>query len=221
MAAKKKSDQKSTVDSDSRTRLIDAALRIILQHGIDAVRIDDILTEVGVTKGSLYWHFEDRNALIRAALAEHIQRLNEVTIAGVSDAITGFDDKDSYLSRVAPYIADPFNADQVQERWNRLALFVETRNHPDLVEMMRDVQARNLDVFVELMTEAQKSGVLRPELDPRAVAVALNAMYLGSNVIDVLGEYAPTPEAWWNLISFFVGALFPAGESGADAVGEG
>jgi AcrR family transcriptional regulator len=172
MGAKKKTPASSApkVTAGSRTQLIDVTLRIILEHGIDAVRIDDILTEVGVTKGSLYWHFEDRNALIKAALAEHIQRLNEATIAGVSDAITGFDDKDSYFSRVAPYIADPFNADQVQERWNRLALFVETRNHPDLVEMMRDVQARNLDVFVELMTEAQKSGVLRPELDPRPTA---------------------------------------------------
>jgi len=221
MAAKKRSVQKSTVDADSRARLIDATLRVILKLGVDAVRIDDILAEVGVTKGSLYWHFEDRNALIKAALAEHIQRLNEATIAGVSDAITEFDDKDSYLRHVAKYIADPFNPDQVRERWNRLALFVETRNHQELVLMIRDVQARNLDVFVELMSEAQKSGVLRRELDPRAVAVALNAMYLGSNIIDVLGEHAPTPEAWWNLISYFIGALFPTDGSASSPDSDG
>lgn len=213
MTAKKKPTQKSTVDADSRARLVDAALRVILEHGVDAVRIDDIVAEVGVTKGSLYWHFEDRNALIKAALAEQIQRLNAETIAGVFDAITLSDRKDDYLARVAPYIADPFNADQVRERWNRLAILVETRNHPELSEMMRDVQARNLDVFVELMSQAQKNGVLRQDLDPRAVAVALNAMYLGSNIIDVLGEHAPTPEAWWNLISFFIGALFPTDHS--------
>jgi AcrR family transcriptional regulator len=209
MTAKKKPTQKSTVDADSRARLIDAALNIIIHQGVDAVRIDDIVAEVGVTKGSLYWHFEDRDALIKAALAEHIQRLNADTVAGVSDAIDQSDQKDAYLARVAPYIADPYNADQVRERWARLAILIETRNHPELVEMMRDVQARNLDVFVELMTQAQKSGVLRQDLDPRAVAVALNAMYLGSNIIDVLGDNAPTPEAWWSLISFFIGALFP------------
>ena len=209
MTAKKKPTQKSTVDADSRARLIDAALNVIIHQGVDAVRIDDIVAEVGVTKGSLYWHFEDRDALIKAALAEHIQRLNADTVAGVSDAIDQSDQKDAYLARVAPYIADPYNADQVRERWARLAILIETRNHPELVEMMRDVQARNLDVFVELMTQAQKSGVLRQDLDPRAVAVALNAMYLGSNIIDVLGDNAPTPEAWWSLISFFIGALFP------------
>jgi AcrR family transcriptional regulator len=209
MTTKKKPAQKSTVDADSRARLIDAALNVIIHQGVDAVRIDDIVAEVGVTKGSLYWHFEDRDALIKAALAEHIQRLNADTVAGVSDAIDQSNQKDAYLARVAPYIADPYNADQVRERWARLAILVETRNHPDLVEMMRDVQARNLDVFVELMTQAQRSGVLRQDLDPRAVAVALNAMYLGSNIIDVLGDNAPTPEAWWSLISFFIGALFP------------
>lgn len=209
MTAKKKPTQKSTVDADSRARLIDAALRTILQHGVDSVRIDDIVAEVGVTKGSLYWHFEDRNALIKAALAEHIQRLNANIISGVSSAIDESNRKDAYIARIAPFIADPFNAEQVRERWGRLAILVETRNHPELTEMMRDVQARNLDVFVELMTQAQQSGILRQDLDPRAVAVALNAMYLGSNIIDVLGDDAPTPDAWWGLISFFIGALFP------------
>ena len=86
---------------------------------------------------------------------------------------------------------------------------VETRNHPELIDMMRDVQGRNLDVFVELMTQAQANGILRQDLDPRAVAAALNAMYLGSNIIDLVGDSAPTPEAWWSLMSFFIGALFP------------
>ena len=209
MTAKKKPQQKSTVDADSRARLIDAALRTILEHGVDAVRIDDIVAEVGVTKGSLYWHFDDRNALIKAALAEHIQRLNADTVAGIANALDEADQKDDYLSRIAPFLADPFNAEQVEHRWRRLAMMVETRNHPELIDMMRDVQGRNLDVFVELMTQAQANGILRQDLDPRAVAAALNAMYLGSNIIDLVGDSAPTPEAWWSLMSFFIGALFP------------
>lgn len=212
MAAKKKNPRKSAapkISADSRSQLIDVTLRIIMERGIDAVRIEEIVAEVGVTKGSLYWHFEDREALVKAALAEHIRRLNEETIVGVSDALDSAVSKDDYLARVAPFIADPFDADQVRERWGRLAILVETRNHPELTAMMRDVQARNLEVFVELMTRAQRQGVLREDLDPRAVAVALNAMYLGSNIIDVLGENGPEPGAWWGLMSFFIGALFP------------
>ncbi|MFZ9843839.1 MAG: helix-turn-helix domain-containing protein, partial [Ilumatobacteraceae bacterium] len=49
---------------DSRQELLDVALRIIAERGIDALRIEDVCEEVGVTKGSLYWHFQDRQGLV-------------------------------------------------------------------------------------------------------------------------------------------------------------
>lgn len=213
MAAKKSTNspspksQASTIDS--RSQLIDVALRIILERGIDAVRVEDIVSEVGVTKGSLYWHFEDRNALVKAAIAEHIRRLSAEIVEGMSEAISQSLSKDDYLARISTYIANPFDAGQVRERWGRLAVLVETRNDPELAGMMRDVQARHLAVVVELMAEAQKNGKLRADLDPRAVAVALTAMNLGSNIIDVLGDDAPSEGAWWGLLSYFIGSLFP------------
>jgi len=212
MAAKKtvkKSPPTSTSTVDSRSQLIDVALRIILERGIDAVRLEDILAEVGVTKGSLYWHFEDRNALVKAAIAEHIRRLSAEMVEGMSEAISSTLSKDDYLARVSTFIANPYDKDQVRERWGRLGVLVESRNDPELSAMMRDVQARHLAVMVELMTEAQKNGKLRSDLDPRAVAVALIAMNLGSNIIDVLGDDAPDPGAWWGLLSYFIGSLFP------------
>ncbi|MGA1362801.1 MAG: TetR/AcrR family transcriptional regulator [Ilumatobacteraceae bacterium] len=223
MGAKKKTPASSTqkVTAGSRMQLIDVTLRIILEQGVDAVRIEDIVAEVGVTKGSLYWHFEDREALIKEALAEHLRRLNAEIVEGVSTAISTATSKDDYLVQIAPFIVNPYDEAQVRERWQRLVVMAETRKAPELAAMMREVQSRSLAVFVELMSEAQKQGVLRDDVDPKAVATALSAMNLGSNIIDVLGDHGPEPEAWWSLMSFFIGALFPAGESGADTVGEG
>jgi AcrR family transcriptional regulator len=195
--------------TDSRAQLIDVTLRVILEHGIDAVRIDDIVSEVGVTKGSLYWHFEDREALIKGALVEHLARLNAQTVAGISSAIASAKSKDDYLAQIAPLLVDPYEPTQVRERWQRLMVMAETRKDDDLTVMMRDVQARSLAVFVELMDQAQDNGILRQDVDPTAVAVALSALNFGSNIIDVLGEHGPAPEAWWNLMTFFIGALFP------------
>jgi AcrR family transcriptional regulator len=211
MASKKQSSKasKPRVTANSRTQLIDVALRIILDQGVDAVRIEDIVAEVGVTKGSLYWHFEDREALIKEALAEHLRRLNAEIVDGVSAAISTATSKDDYLAQIAPFIVDPYNDEQVRERWQRLMVMAETRRDPELASMMRDVQARSLAVFVELMREAQQQGILRGDVDPTAVAVALSAMNLGSNIIDVLGDHGPDPAAWWSLMSFFIGALFP------------
>ena len=126
MAAHKKKpgEKQPRVNTDSRGQLIDVTLRVILEQGVDAVRIDDIVAEVGVTKGSLYWHFEDREALVKAALTEHIRRLSAETLTGVSEALDESSGQDDYLARVAPFIADPYDAEQVRDRWEKLAILV-------------------------------------------------------------------------------------------------
>lgn len=202
--------QSSTSHSlGSRAQLVSAALDIILERGVDALRIDEVSDTVGLSKGSIYWHFKDRHGLIRAALAEQIERLSAETIVAVSDAITQSVSKDDYFARIMPYISDPFDTEQVRVRWQRLAVLVGTQNDPELREMMREVQVRHLDVVVELMSEAQEHGLLRSDLDPRAVAAALSVINLGSTIIDVLGSDGPTPEAWWSLIGFFLNTMFP------------
>lgn len=194
---------------DSRTQLIDVALRTILEKGIDAVRVDEIVEEVGVTKGSLYWHFEDRQGLIKAAIAEQIRRFSMETISAISVALNTSTSKEDYLAQILPFIIDPFDKKQVKERWGRLSILVETQNDPELKAMMHDVQSRHLELVVELMTDAQQKGFLRSDLDPRSVATALNVINIGSNIIDVLAENGPAPEEWWKLITFFIDAMFP------------
>ena len=47
-----------------------AALQAICDGGIRAVAVEPLARSLGVSKGSFYWHFENRNALLKAAL-EH------------------------------------------------------------------------------------------------------------------------------------------------------
>ena len=47
---------------------IDAAYQLFETGGIKAVRVDPLSKALGVTRGSFYWHFEDRDALLRAIL---------------------------------------------------------------------------------------------------------------------------------------------------------
>ena len=53
-----------------------AALKALAKSGLDAVAIEPLARELGVTKGSAYWHFKDRNELLKAAL-ERWEREND------------------------------------------------------------------------------------------------------------------------------------------------
>lgn len=45
-----------------------AALDVIAEQGLAAVAVEPLAKRLGVTKGSFYWHFPSREALIKAAL---------------------------------------------------------------------------------------------------------------------------------------------------------
>ena len=47
---------------------IRAAQRLIAREGVAAVAVEPLARELGITKGSFYWHFASRDALIHAAL---------------------------------------------------------------------------------------------------------------------------------------------------------
>ena len=47
---------------------IDAATAVLVDRGIDHVRVDVLAKALEVTRGSFYWHFKDREALLTAVL---------------------------------------------------------------------------------------------------------------------------------------------------------
>jgi AcrR family transcriptional regulator len=57
-----------------------AAYRALARGGIEAVAVEPIAAELGATKGSFYWHFKNRDALVAAALDEWERRLTEIVI---------------------------------------------------------------------------------------------------------------------------------------------
>ena len=43
---------------------VDAAYRRFNEGGLAAVRVEAVARDLGATKGSFYWHFTDRGALV-------------------------------------------------------------------------------------------------------------------------------------------------------------
>lgn len=54
----------------SRESWTNAALEALAEGGVSAVRVDVLARRLGITRGSFYWHFKDRDALVVSALEE-------------------------------------------------------------------------------------------------------------------------------------------------------
>lgn len=71
--AKKPKDQYH--HGDLRRALLQAALRTIQKHGLDALTLRAVGDELGVSRSALYRHFADKSALLTAVAAEGFRSL--------------------------------------------------------------------------------------------------------------------------------------------------
>jgi AcrR family transcriptional regulator len=65
---------------------IEAATTVLIDQGIDHVRVDVLAGELGVTRGSFYWHFRDREDLLRRVLQAWSERTTEHLTRRLKDA---------------------------------------------------------------------------------------------------------------------------------------
>ncbi len=63
-----------------------AALDLIAEQGVAAVAVEPLARRLGVTKGSFYWHFPSRDALLTAAL-ERWEKIEQDTVFGQLEAV--------------------------------------------------------------------------------------------------------------------------------------
>ena len=66
--APSKRDSMKTSDSLTREAWISGAWDMLGETGLDGVRVEPLAKNLGVTKGSFYWHFKDRQELLDALL---------------------------------------------------------------------------------------------------------------------------------------------------------
>lgn len=75
-------DIAATAGEGTRARILRATLRVIGEHGVEAVSNRRLAKEAGVALGSLTYHFPSQTELLRESLllyvAEEVARLNEI-----------------------------------------------------------------------------------------------------------------------------------------------
>src|SRR5438477_7765626 len=62
-----------------------AALEALADGGVAGVAVEPLARRLGVTKGSFYWHYADREALLAAALSRWEKSHTESIIAALAD----------------------------------------------------------------------------------------------------------------------------------------
>ncbi|WP_116210701.1 ScbR family autoregulator-binding transcription factor [Streptomyces olivoreticuli] len=162
----------------TRGQILHTAAELFARNGYPSVTLQDVAEGVSLTKGAVYFHFANKEALAVAVVQEHYRRwdpiVQEILDRGLSPL--------SSLFAVLESIARAFREDIMIQGGARLQLERSLIN-ADLPTPYISWTA----AFTSLCRAARESGQLRPEVDPGALARVLVSTLFGlQHISDVL-----------------------------------
>ena len=162
------------VSEERKTQILAAATKVFTERGFAEARMDDIVAESGLSKGTLYWYFDSKDAII----------------VGILDQIFDFE-----TSRVRELLEREASAKM------KLEVFVETtikdleRMKPlmpiffdfwalsvrkkSIKRAIRRYYQKFLDLIEPIIADGIEQGEFR-SVDVRETAIAIGAMYEGT-----------------------------------------
>ncbi|WP_211323566.1 TetR/AcrR family transcriptional regulator [Prauserella marina] len=132
-----------------------AAFDALAEGGLAAIAIEPIAARLGATKGSFYWHFDSRNALITAALELWELRHTEDVIAEIDALSPG-------LPRLRALVVGAVESRDDQGARAELAL-QPTAGHPLVAPVLARVTRRRLGYLAAQFAELgfSREGAMR------------------------------------------------------------
>jgi AcrR family transcriptional regulator len=159
-----------------RNQILDAATTVFVRQGFQHARMDDIVEESGLSKGTLYWYFKSKEDIINAilrrlftgelanleSLLEAERTVSERLVLLTSDRVNGM----KRMSRLVPIIFE-FYAVAVHQQW------------------VQQFIGEYFQQFRKLLEDLIQQGIDRGEFRPvnaTEAAISLASMYEGLTI---------------------------------------
>lgn len=162
----------------TRDLILDAAERVFLRRGVARTALQEIAEEAQLTRGAIYWHFQNKadvfDAMLQRVKLPMLTRLNSQPLA----------ESDNPLQHLRQNVASAFNETvhnlQVRRVFEIASHRVEYGDDLQAVRYRHIVErtARVVDL-ARVLALAQAKGQVRPQLETHAAAVGLFALLDG------------------------------------------
>lgn len=174
MVRKTKEDAELT-----RQRIIDAARESFLSRGVSRTSMEHIASCAGLTRGAIYWHFDNKIELFHAmreqVILPLIDRMDDtLMVEGTEDPITRIEE---FLCGTIQILNDSIETRQTYEIMMTKCEYVD-----EFADVLRQILSNCSGISEKLRLvyeRAQKQGLLRPSHDPAQLAIDTHLFFTG------------------------------------------
>jgi AcrR family transcriptional regulator len=186
-------------------RIVEKAQELFFRYGLKSVTMDDIASNLGASKKTIYQYFKDKDHLVDAVVQREIEQdMNECTLIAsscenaVQEVFKGFDMLQEMLTTMNPAI-----------------IFEMQKYHPEAYKKMN---AHKNKFFVNIMKENLRKGIAegnyRADLKVEIMArFRIESIFLGFNPdVFMQGKYTLLEVEMELMEHFLYGICTPKGE---------
>jgi AcrR family transcriptional regulator len=184
---------------DTRSQLIDATVKELVETGPGSLRVSTIAQEVGISEASVYHFFKNKLDLVESAQIESYRRSHlemMIPFQAAVDLSETLEDFNRAIRKLFAMIHAPERHALRAVRMQALgAAMTSERLRKALNEVNEEVQGRVTDVI----KKAQSLGWVNPNSDARSLAYWINGVIMGRVFIEMDPEWGDTSQ--WDEIS--------------------
>ena len=180
----------------TKTLLIETAVMLLDTQLPHEIAVDEILEKSGISKGSLYHHFEDLAELLESAqvarYANWVDRSIELIVSIISKAKT----KDDLFAGVKQMTVLTQSNDFKSYRYERARTIGNSQGHERFQKLLAVEQERLTSGLTDVIREVIEKGFFDKNLNPQVLAVFIQSYTLGKIVDDIVTN--PVDQLDWN-----------------------
>ena len=185
MARKTKEQAEATKDA-----ILEAAIKVFVQHGVTKATLEKIALEAGVTRGAVYWHFKNKGDVFAALHEQLCVPFSKMVLEALEK------NHPRPLEQLELLCADLLlDLESNARKHDILTIFFLKCEYSGEMEQFLEVQQqekiKNRKVFSRYFEQAVEKGHLPKDANPHMLANAFTSYITG-----IAFEYLRSPKAF-------------------------
>lgn len=177
-------------DENTREKIIEIARNLFFSSEYNKVTLNEIARQCELTKGGIYHYFNSKDDLLMSVLSESFEDImnhildQDLQTLPFEDLLKVWFNFKGHLDE----ISGDENADYNMIFQTMYLLIIAIRKNKEFTKTIANLYTQAIDVLSQVIITAQRSGEIKAELDPHAVALQLLAMAEGGMLISIIRE---------------------------------